>query len=91
MSRPRQKIDQLGVGSELLARLKNEAAGWRRERMLAIKLAMEGKCTQNVADDLGRSQATIQTWINRFREGLGLDKVPLQLIFKDKASQRGGT
>ena len=27
--------------------------------------------------------------INRFREGLGLDKVPLQLIFKDKASQRG--
>ncbi|WP_457576815.1 ribosome biogenesis GTPase Der [Desulfomarina sp.] len=26
---------------------------------------------------------------NRFREGLGLDKVPIQLIFKDKSSQRG--
>lgn len=25
---------------------------------------------------------------NRFREGLGLDKVPIRLIFKDKASQR---
>ena len=45
--------------------------------MLAIKLAMEGTGTQQVADDLGRSQATIQIWINRFRangiEGL-LDK-----------------
>ncbi len=26
---------------------------------------------------------------NKFREGLGLDKVPIQLIFKDKSSQRG--
>lgn len=25
---------------------------------------------------------------NRFREGLGLDKVPIQLIFKDKSGQR---
>ena len=61
MSRPRTKIDPLGVGSELLARFKNEAPGWQRERMLAIKLAMEGTGTQQVADNLGRSQATIQT------------------------------
>lgn len=26
---------------------------------------------------------------NRFREGLGLDKVPIQLFFKDKSEQRG--
>ncbi|MCP3887777.1 MAG: ribosome biogenesis GTPase Der [Desulfobulbaceae bacterium] len=26
--------------------------------------------------------------VNRFREGLGLDKVPIQIIFKDKSSQR---
>ncbi|BCL60540.1 GTPase Der [Desulfomarina profundi] len=26
---------------------------------------------------------------NKFREGLGLEKVPIQLIFKDKSSQRG--
>ena len=25
---------------------------------------------------------------NRFRDGLGLDKVPLQIIFKDKSEQR---
>jgi transposase len=67
MSRPRQIIDQQGVGAELLTRLKSEASGWQRERMLAIKLTMEGACTQKVAYDLGRSQATIQTWINRFR------------------------
>jgi len=69
MSRPRQIIDQQGVGAELLTRLKSEASGWQRERMLSIKLTMEGACTQKVADDLGRSQATIQTWINRFRAG----------------------
>jgi transposase len=72
MSRPRQKIDPLGVGLELLARFKSEAPGWQRERILAIKLTMEGTSTQQVADDLGRSQATIQTWINRFRVG-GID------------------
>jgi len=27
--------------------------------------------------------------INRFREGLGLDKVPIRLFFKDKSEQRG--
>lgn len=26
--------------------------------------------------------------VNRYREGLGLDKVPLQIVFKDKSSQR---
>lgn len=26
--------------------------------------------------------------VNRFREGLGLDKVPIRIIFKDKSSQR---
>jgi GTP-binding protein len=25
---------------------------------------------------------------NRYREGLGLDKVPVQLIFRDKSEQR---
>ena len=72
MPRLRQKIDPLGVGGELLVRFKREAPGWQRERMLAIKLTMEGASNQLVADDLGRSQATIQTWINRFRAG-GID------------------
>lgn len=67
MPRPRQKIDPLGVGPELLTRFKSEAPGWQRERMLAIKLTMEGTDTQQVADNLGRSQATVQSWINRFR------------------------
>ena len=59
----------LGVGNELLERFKSESSGWKRERLLAIKRAMEGAVTQQVADDLGRSQATVQTWINRFRVG----------------------
>ena len=58
---PRQRIDPRGVGSELLVRFKSEAPGWQRERMLAIKLTMEGAANQQVADDLGRTLATIQT------------------------------
>lgn len=37
--------------------------------MVALKLAMEGEQTQAVADKLGRSQATLQVWINKFRAG----------------------
>jgi len=35
--------------------------------MIALKLAMEGRETQSVADELSRSQATVQAWINKFR------------------------
>lgn len=48
---------------------KKEKPGWRRERLLAIKRALEEVPTQVVADDLGRSQATVQAWINKFRIG----------------------
>lgn len=74
MGRPRKKIDVLGQAPKLLKRLKKEKPGWQRERMIALKLAMEGEQTQAVADDLGRSQATVQVWINKFRDG-GLDSL----------------
>ena len=67
MARPRQKIDQLDEGEVLLEIFKSEKPGWRRERMLAIKLAMEGRGNQQIAEDLGRSYGSIQSWINRFR------------------------
>ena len=71
MARPRKKIDMLREAPKLLDKLKKEKPGWRRERMVALKLVLEGEPTQAVADDLGRSQATLQSWINKFRaEGL---------------------
>lgn len=72
MARTRKRIDIQGDAPKLLKLLETEAPGWRRERMLAIKLAMQETPTQKVADDFDRSQATIQTWINKFRDK-GLD------------------
>ncbi len=69
MGRTRKKIDVHGESPKLLEMLKSEPSGWRRERMIAVKLAMNGKPTQQVADELNRSQATIQKWINKFRKG----------------------
>ncbi len=69
MARPRQKIDPLGEGAILLKTYKSEKPGWRRERMLAVKLAMEGRSNLQVAQDLGRSDGTIQSWINKYRDG----------------------
>ena len=59
MARPRKQIDILGEGPELLRLLKKEKPGWKRERMLAIKRALEETPNQTVADELGRSQATV--------------------------------
>jgi len=69
MARPRQKIDPLNEGAILLKSYKSEKPGWRRERMLAVKLAMEGRSNIQVAQDLGRSHGTIQSWLNKFRDG----------------------
>jgi len=63
------KIDVRGESEALLLRFKKEKPGWQRERLLALKRVMEGDPTQRVADELGRSQATVQTWINKFRSG----------------------
>ncbi len=39
--------------------------------MIALKSVLTGESTQSTADTLGRSQATIQVWINQFRaEGI---------------------
>jgi len=69
MGRPRKKFDVLGEAPALLKRLKKESRGWQRERLLAIKQVLEGAESQSVADQLERSQATIQNWINKFRQG----------------------
>ena len=49
--------------------------------MLAIKLTMEGTANLQIANDLGRSQATVQIWINRFRNG-GIEG----LLYKGKGN-----
>ncbi len=56
----------------LLSTFQNQNPGWQRERLLALKLALEGKDSEIVAKDLGRSPTTIKSWIDKFRQG-GVD------------------
>src|SRR5438093_1208382 len=70
MSRPRKKLDQRKESAEVLARLKNEPPGWKRERLLALKLGLEGEeSLEQIAVAVGRARSTIQLWFDLYREG----------------------
>lgn len=69
MSRPRAKLDTHGHADLVAQRLKTEPAGIRRERLLAVKLGLEGELgLGEIAAKLHRSRATIQTWFDLFRD-----------------------
>jgi Transposase and inactivated derivatives len=69
MPRHRAKLDRLGQADDVLQRLKNEPPGLARERLLAVKLGIEGDLKlQQIAETVGRSRATIQTWFDLFRD-----------------------
>src|SRR5437763_16952124 len=75
MARPRAKLDTDGQADALAARLKREPAGWRRERLLAVKFGLEGQLgLYQIAERLGRPRSLIQTWFNLFRHG-GLERL----------------
>jgi transposase len=72
MARPRGALDRRAQAAQVLERLKREPAGWRRERLLAVKLGLEGQLTlEEIAAHLGRARSCVQRWLERFRqEGL---------------------
>ena len=54
----------------MLSLVESEPAGWRRERLLAVKLGLEGELGLDaIAGSVGRARATIQTWFDAYREG----------------------
>ena len=70
MPRPRQQLDKGRQGKEALRTLKAEPAGWRRERLLAIKLGLEGELKlEEIAQTMGHGRATIQRWFDAYRRG----------------------
>ena len=82
MARPRKKLDTHGQGPEVLRLLRKTPAGWKRERLLAVKLGLENELgIREIAGQLGRAHQTVQDWFNLFREG-GLDL----LLKKDKGN-----
>lgn len=72
MSRPRRKLDELKQGARVLARLDKEPPGWKRERLLALKLGLEGeRSLEEIAASVGHARSTIQEWFDLYRqEGL---------------------
>ena len=69
MGRKRQKLDLHDQHTEVAERLKKEPAGIVRERLLAVSLGLKGDLyLSQIAERLGRSRATIQTWFDNYRE-----------------------
>ncbi|MEM6911404.1 MAG: IS630 family transposase, partial [Verrucomicrobiota bacterium] len=69
MGRPRAKLDVLGEAERLKQELRKQKAGIVRERMQAVTLGLEGELSlPEIAAQLGRSRATIQNWLNTYRE-----------------------
>ena len=57
----------------VIRRLETEPAGGRRERLLAVRLGLAGELgLAQIANAVGRSRATIQTWFDTYRQG-GVD------------------
>jgi transposase len=85
MARPRQKLDERKQADAVRRRLKKEPPGWRRERLLAVQLGMEGEQSlDQIAAAVSHARSTIQEWFARFREG------GLELLLRDeRAGNRG--
>ena len=86
MGRPRQELDVHGQKQEVNRRYKQSKPGWEKERLLAIKLGLEKQLgMEEIAQTLGRSRATIQSWFERYRQG-GIDR----LLSKEKGKGFAG-
>jgi hypothetical protein len=54
MARIRRPLDPQGQAAQVYHQLKREPAGWRRERLLAVKLGLEGELAlEDIAAHLG--------------------------------------
>ena len=70
MARPRAKLDRCGEADLVSRRLNTEPPGARRERLLAVQLGLAGELgLDRIAQAVGRSRATIQTWFGTYRRG----------------------
>lgn len=75
MARPRAKLDVHGQSQKVMERLRSEPAGVARERLLAVKHGLEGDLSlAGIARLIGRSQKTVQTWFDLYREG-GIERL----------------
>jgi len=86
MSRPRKLLDTHGQAQDVLKLFKKAKPGWKRDRLLVIKLGLENQLgIQKIAQQLGHSHTTVNAWFNAFREG-GIEK----LLTKSKGNGFAG-
>lgn len=70
MARKRRPLDVKGESEKVHALLKKEPAGWKRERLLAVKLGLEGNLSlDEIGKHVGRVRSAIQRWFDAYREG----------------------
>jgi len=80
MARKRAPLDTCKQALQVKQRLGEEPPGWKRERLQAVQLGLQGELNlAAIAAAIGRSRATIQTWFDAFRSG-GVD----QLLSKER-------
>ena len=70
MGSKRSKIDHKNEASEVVAMHRAEKTGWKKERLLVIKLLLEGELPiTEVARLVGRHRNSINDWLKLFRTG----------------------
>lgn len=75
MARPRSRLDKHSQAPEVLERLGKEPAGWKRERLLALKHGLEGEMSlDEIAVAVGRARSAVQRWFDTYRQH-GLEAV----------------
>lgn len=75
MARPRRPLDVKNESETVKETLRKEPPGWRRERLLAVKLGLEGELgLEEIAASVGRAPTSIQNWFDAYREG-GVEKL----------------
>ena len=85
MARTRQKLDRLGQADRVVALLKSEPPGWRRECLLAVQLGLQGEQNlDQIAAATGRARSTIQTWFDAYRTG------GVEALLKDGRADNAG-
>ena len=75
MPRKKRPLDVHNESETLKELLGKEPPGWRRERLLAVKLGLEGELElEQIAESVGRARSAIQRWFDADREG-GVEKL----------------
>ena len=86
MGRPREEIDKKNEIGQVIELYSKEQVVWKKERLLAIKLLVEGgKSYMDVASIIGRTESIVRVWTRAFRAG-GIE----QLLIRGNGGGRKG-